>query len=221
MATTTTTIATTTTNQTTAKMEQIFDRRNCVGGVEVRQSGEANTLHGYALKFDVQYDMGWFTESISRSALKSADMTDVRILFNHDPSLILGRTLSGTAQVGVDEVGLWYSVDLPKSPNGENVRVALERGDITQSSWGFYLDSSSGTAPDVWEMRDGKNHRTITSVGRIVDASPVTYPANPDTSAAKRSYEQQVKPAGLTATEIQELNNKRLHIINLMTASNQ
>jgi phage head maturation protease len=121
----------------------------------------------------------------------------------------------------VDEVGLWYSVDLPKSPNGENVKIALERGDITQSSWGFYIDYTSGIIHDLWENVNGKEHRTILRVKKVVDASPVTYPANPDTSAAKRSYEQQVKPAGLTATEIQELNNKRLHIINLMTASNQ
>jgi phage head maturation protease len=61
-------------------MEQIFERRNSVGGIEVRQAGEENTLYGYALKFDVQYDMGWYTESIGRSALEFADMTDVRII---------------------------------------------------------------------------------------------------------------------------------------------
>ena len=200
----------------------IKEQRDCVGGIEVRQSGDTNTLHGYALKFDVQYDMGWFTESISRSALKSADMTDVRILFNHDPSLILGRTTSGTATVGVDDTGLWYSVDLPKSPNGENVRVALERGDITQSSWGFYLDFSDGTVSDNWLYPDGgKAHRTIVKVKKVVDASPVTYPANPDTSAAKRSFEQQVKPTGPTPEEIQNICIKRLRIIELMEASNQ
>jgi HK97 family phage prohead protease len=202
------------------KQTAIKEHRDCVGGIEVRQSGDTNTLHGYALKFDVQYDMGWFTESISRSALKSADMTDVRILFNHDPSLILGRTTSGTATVGVDDTGLWYSVDLPKSPNGENVRVALERGDITQSSWGFYLDFS-GNPADHWEERNGKQHRTILSVSRVVDASPVTYPANPDTSAAKRSFEEQTKPTGPTPEEIQNICIKRLRIIELMEASNQ
>jgi HK97 family phage prohead protease len=201
----------------------IKEQRNCVGGIEVRQSGETNTLYGYALKFDVTYDMGWFTESISRSALTEADMTDVRILFNHDPNFILGRTASKTATVGVDDIGLWYSVDLPKSPNGENVRVALERGDITQSSWGFYLDyTTDGIVVDDWQYPvNGKTHRTILKVKKVVDASPVTYPANPDTSAAKRSYEEQVKPTGPTPEEIQNICIKRLRIIELMEASNQ
>lgn len=148
----------------------------------------APELFGYALRFGSSYDMGWFTESVDRSALEGADLTDVRVLFNHDSNIVLGRTKAGTAQVGIDENGLWYRATLPDSPNGQNVKVALERGDVDQSSWGFYILS------DTWEMRDGKDHRIIKRVGAVLDASAVTYPANPDTSAAKRSFESVQKP---------------------------
>jgi HK97 family phage prohead protease len=169
----------------------------------------APELFGYALRFGSSYDMGWFTESVDRGALEGADLTDVRVLFNHDSNIVLGRTKAGTATVGIDDNGLWYRATLPDSPNGQNVKVALERGDVDQSSWGFYILS------DTWEMRDGKDHRIIKRVGAVLDASAVTYPANPDTSAAKRSLEA----AKTTTTELRpdmaetyELLSRSLHL---------
>jgi len=150
-------------------------------------------LRGYALKFGVPYDMGFFTEEIAAGALDEADMSDVRILFNHDPNLILGRTSAGTARIAIDKTGLFYEAELPDSPNGENVRVALERGDITQSSWGFQLEYDYENPPAEWTRKDGKDYRTITKVKRVFDASPVTFPANPDTTAAQRSLDEYKK----------------------------
>lgn len=152
--------------------------------------------------------MGWFTEEVSPSALNNANISDVRVLLNHDPNNILGRTKAGTARVGVDGVGLWYEVDLPNSPNGQNARVAIERGDISQSSWGFSLrrDDTGRNVGNVWEMRNGKEHRILTDVETVFDASPVTFPANPDTTVAKRSFdasreEIQADPAEEPETE--------------------
>lgn len=149
--------------------------------------GASPEVFGYALRFGSAYDMGWFTESVDRTALDGADLGDVRVLFNHDSNIVLGRTKAGTASVGIDDNGLWYRATLPDSPNGQNVKVALERGDVDQSSWGFYILS------DTWEMRNGKEHRRITKVGSVLDTSAVTFPANPDTTAAKRSLEAATK----------------------------
>lgn len=174
------------------EIENGIERRFAPAGLEVRQSETGGAmLHGYALRFNSTYDMGWFTEEVSSTALQNANMEDVRVLFNHDPNQILGRTSAKTARVGVDNIGLWYEVDLPSSPNGENARVAVERGDVTQSSWGFTLrkDSTGRRTGDKWEMRDGKEHRILTDVDTIFDSSPVTFPANPDTTIAKRSLQ--------------------------------
>lgn len=149
------------------------------------------SVFGYALKWGKSYDMGYFTEEIQRSALSEADMSDVRILFNHDPNLIIGRTKSGTATVGTDETGMWYRASIPDSPTGQNLIEALKRGDIDQSSWSFQIarNEAGMSVGDEWRMKDGKEHRVITKVRRVFDASPVTYPANPDTSVAMRSLE--------------------------------
>lgn len=170
------------------------ERRVFSGSLELRATdGGEPEIFGYALKFGVAYDMGWFTEEIHRDALAKADMQDVRILFNHDVNQILGRTKSGTAKVGIDNTGMWYRATLPKSPVGETVRAAIERGDVDQSSWGFTLRYEDDSTGDLWERKNGKDHRTITDVRKVWDASPVTFPANPDTTVAKRSLEFQAK----------------------------
>jgi hypothetical protein len=166
--------------------------RSFTEGVEIRMTEDGKpSVFGYALKWGKSYDMGYFTEEIQRSALSEADMSDVRILFNHDPNLIIGRTKSGTATVGTDETGMWYRASIPDSPTGQNLIEALKRGDIDQSSWSFQIarNEAGMSVGDEWRMKDGKEHRVITKVKRVFDASPVTYPANPDTSVAMRSLE--------------------------------
>lgn len=178
-------------------------------GLEIRAAedgSQTNTLRGYALRFGSVYDMGWFTEEVAPTALDRANMNDVRVLLNHDPNNILGRTAASTARVGVDNVGMWYEVDLPDSPNGQNARVAVQRGDITQSSWGFSLrkDETGRRIGDKWEMRGGKEHRILTDVDIVFDASPVTFPANPDTTIAKRSRDEAMSEKRDGATDMDE-----------------
>lgn len=180
-----------------------IERRYFTEGLEYRakEDGTGGILRGYALKFGSVYDMGWFTEEVDRRALENADMSDVRVLLNHDPNMILGRTAAKTARVGVDKTGLWYEVELPESPNGQNARVAIERGDITQSSWGFMLRYTKESNGDRWEKREGKEHRVLTDVKMVFDASPVTFPANPDTTVAKRNFDIQSQ---IEETEIRD-----------------
>lgn len=183
-----------------------IERRYFTEGIEYRakEDGTGGILRGYALKFGSVYDMGWFTEEVDRRALENADMSDVRVLLNHDPNMILGRTAAKTARVGVDKTGLWYEVELPDSPNGQNARVAIERGDITQSSWGFMLRYTKESNGDRWEKRDGKEHRVLTDVKMVFDASPVTFPANPDTTVAKRNFDIQSQ---IEETEIRDIKD--------------
>ena len=169
-----------------------YERSFIPGQVEYRAAEDGDGMgevFGYALKWGVEYDMGWYREKIDRNALSNADMSDVRILDNHENHLVLGRTKSGTASVGTDEIGMWYRASLPDSPNGQNMRESLKRGDIDASSWGFRIrtDDTGRRIGDKWEKRDGVEIRTITDISVVFDASPVTFPANPDTSAAKRS----------------------------------
>ena len=180
------------TEEISREQVQETETRGFAGDIELREAdGKPAEVFGYALKWGVRYNVAWFTEEIQRGALDEANISDVRILFNHDPNQIIGRTKSGTAQVGFDETGMWYRSTIPNSPFGENLKESLKRGDVTQSSWAFSIarDSTGRSIGDQWDIKDGKEHRIITKVSTVYDASPVTYPANPDTTAAKRSLD--------------------------------
>jgi uncharacterized protein len=159
--------------------------------IETRADAPAGSrrISGYALKFNQAYDMGPFTEEIRSGALNGAAMDDVLALFNHDMNIILARTSSRTLELRIDDIGVHYSFEAPKSPNGDNILESIRRGDVRQSSWSWL-----GAKSD-WETRNGKQHRSITSVAHVVDVSPVTYPANPDTSVALRSRPHAQAPA--------------------------
>lgn len=174
----------------TRKVAPDFERRAVGEVVEVRaMEGGKKKIRGYALKWNQRYSMGWFVEEIHRDALKGADLTDVRALLNHDPNFVLGRTTAGTLTLREDDNGLAYEIDLPDTQAARDLAVSIERGDITQSSWGFTLRIDDNGEGQVWKREDGKDIRTITHVRQVFDVSPVTFPANPDTSVAKRSFD--------------------------------
>ena len=59
---------------------------------------------------------------------------------------------------------------------------SIERGDITQQSFGFTI------AEDSWRTSEKYGEvRTIEKIGRLFDVSPVTFPAYPDTTIALES----------------------------------
>lgn len=156
-------------------------------GVQLRAEVTGRKLTGHAAVFDQVADLGpWGLEALGRSAFDAvlADKaTDVRALFNHDPSQLLGRQSSGTLRVGVDDEGLEFEIrDLPNTQAGNDVRELVERGDLTGASFGFV------PGDDEWSKAgDGRRLRTHTSVARLVDVSPVTWPAYEGASVSMRS----------------------------------
>ncbi|NIP69360.1 MAG: HK97 family phage prohead protease, partial [Planctomycetales bacterium] len=106
-------------------------------------------------------------------ALKESD--DVRGLFNHDPSQLLGRTSSNTMRLSVDQRGLRYDIDVPDTRIGNDVVESIKRGDLSGSSFAFTVDTVE------WQERDGMHIREIRGV-HLYDTGPVTYPAYEATS---------------------------------------
>jgi HK97 family phage prohead protease len=117
---------------------------------------------------------GCFTRVLSKNP-------DVQILFNHDPNLILGRTSSGTARVGESPIGLHFSCNLGKQSYAQDLRESIRRGDVNQCSFGFVVDPDDGGEEDWTKETDSNGDlyacRTIKHVSRLLDCSPVTYPA--------------------------------------------
>ncbi len=178
-----------------------IERRTHAEQVELRSSESGQPIaQGYALKFwKRSQPMMGFVEQIDPAAVtKTLQEADIRALFNHEASALLGRKASGTLRVRADEVGVPYEIDLPNTTLGRDVAELLNRGDITGSSFGFRV---VGNGEQWGETEDGYPLRTLTEIA-IRDVSPVTFPAYLDTEASLRSLAEQT---GLEVRALVEL----------------
>lgn len=202
--------------------EETMEKRSI--NYEFRAIPESRTIVGTATVFNSAYDMGWYDEEMSPEVFASADMNDVVALFNHDANMVLARTKSGTLKLNLTGNALEYSFEAPNTTLGNDLLEMVKRGDVYQSSFAFSVEKED------WEEKGGgKPKRIIRSIKKVYDVSPVTYPANPDTMVAKRSYEQ---IAGKVDNDLQsvidisvkseinidnELRRNALHLLKLKT----
>ena len=136
------------------------------------------TIQGVATRFNKPYSMGSYIETINPAAFKSARIADAAVLLNHDMNRVLGRVAAGTARILIDTDALRYTATIdPENGGAMDVYRSIRRGDIFQSSWGFVISK------DRWSVDSkGRTTREILEVLEIFDVSPVTFPANPDTT---------------------------------------
>lgn len=175
---------------------RVRERRDYSTEFELRTLGDGTfEIEGHAAVFNRHsQDLGGFVEQVDRRAFNKtlADGPDTRALFNHNPSFILGRTRAGTLDLSTDAIGLHYRVRSGERSYERDLRESMERGDVTQSSFGFW------TIDDDWGRTEaGMPLRTLTEVSlNEGDVSPVTFPAYLDADsglrAAVRSLEAQV-----------------------------
>lgn len=152
----------------------------------VRAEGAGAMICGHAAVFgSLSEDLGGFREQIAPGAFSQAiSEDDVRALFNHDPNFILGRNRSKTLRMKEDTRGLAMEIDAPDTQTIRDLVLApIERGDVSQMSFGFAVRGANG---DDWQKDEtGQVIRTLRSV-RLYDVSPVVFPAYPQTDVAMR-----------------------------------
>lgn len=165
----------------------MIERRN-FNQIETKQ--ESREVSGYAVVFDsLSNDLGGFNEIITRNALDGViEKSDVFCLLNHDKNKgVLARSNKGTGSLTleIDDKGLKYRFEAPKTALGDELLEGLRRGDISASSFAFTVGS------DSWEKReDGSYLRTINSIKELFDVSPVYQPAYSATSVDTRGLDQ-------------------------------
>lgn len=172
-----------------ATLAKVVERRNTpFRDVQLRAKpngtgGETLTFSGYACVTEASYEMqdwlGPFTEVVRAGAFTKtlSEGADVAFLVNHT-GMTLARTKSGTLQLAEDGTGLLAEADLdPSSPHVQALRSAMERGDIDEMSFAFWVVRQQWS-PD-YEQRD-----ILEVAMNKGDVSAVNYGANPHTTGA-------------------------------------
>lgn len=175
-------------------------------GTEVREARDGK-LEGYAIVYDaLSRDLGGFVERVAKGAVELA--SDVLGTFNHSLDHLLGRTGSGTLELGLDDRGLRYRIDLPDTGAGRDVRALVRRGDIRGSSFTFR------TIDQAWSKSGAAALRTLQKI-RVTEVGPVILPAYPDTTAAMRSLPRGGPADGDTAPGKLAAFRRKLSILDL------
>lgn len=147
-----------------------------------RAKDEAPRIIGHAAIFNSLSDnLGGFREEVARGAFKdSIASDDVWALFNHDPNFVLGRNTAGTLSLKEDRNGLAVDILPPDTQWANDLLVSMERGDITQMSFGFRK------IDDEWRTHEGGQVRRLRKA-KLFDVSPAINVVYPDTDVAVRS----------------------------------
>lgn len=140
-------------------------------------------FQGYAAVFDDISDprhdmfMGEYRLRIKRGAFRKVLNGDTRFLINHT-GMPLARTTAGTLNLWEDTKGLRVEAQIGNYSAGNDLRVALQRGDIDQMSFACFIEEDEWT-----ELDDGTILRDLVAFSAVEDVSPVTFPQWPQTEA--------------------------------------
>ena len=152
-------------------------------GAELRVVGDPDGtkfIEGYAIRFnELSSDLGGWAERIDPAAVRIDP--DMRAFFDHDSSMVLGRISAGTLQAQVTDDGVFVRAQPPDTQWANDLLVSMQRGDISQMSFGFFATE------DSWDKdADGYPVRTVLGAD-VFEVSVVALPAYPTTSAHARS----------------------------------
>ena len=159
------------------------------------KTSEDRTVEGYATVFESpsQY-IGW-TETIHRGAITEDTIkeSDVLAKFNHNDEKVLARSNKGQGSLllEIDDNGLRYMFESPKTALGDELLEYLHRGDITQSSFAFTISKEEGA--ERWYKKEGMIYRDIYKIDKLYDVSPVFQPAYEATSCSARYADVKAK----------------------------
>jgi HK97 family phage prohead protease len=183
------------TNRSKGRTVSKIETRVFTNDFEVRETADGMTLTGYAARFNEPSEPLPFVERIAPGAFKLSlrSKNDIKLLWNHDSSTVLGSTRSKTLRLYEDELGLRIEADLPDTQAGRDAKVLIQRGDVTGFSFGFTVPPNG----DTWNA-DG-TERTLKSVRLVEVSTGVAFPAYPSTNstAQVRSLEDVVVAVGV------------------------
>lgn len=124
---------------------------------------------------------GKYTEIIKPEALAGADLTDTRLLYNHDTSKVPLAKAPKTMQLMNSPAGLKMVAQLPETEEARSVHTAVQRGDLSGMSFSFKVPPGG----DSYDPRT--NTRTINKIDKVYEISVVPFPAYPQTSIEARA----------------------------------
>lgn len=176
-------------------------------GGELQIEVSDRLVSGYAVVFDTwSNDLGFY-EKILKGAITEDTIkrSDVICKLNHDDQKVLGRSKYGEGSLilEVDEKGLKYTFEAPKTQYGDELLELLRRKDIQGSSFAFTIEEDEFSYQWPFDKdADPVLCREVIKVDKLFDVSPVFTPAYEATSVQNKRKLEEVE---LKSNEINQI----------------
>ncbi len=173
-----------------------YETRTLLKQLELRDADKSKhpksigTLDGRVANWNVRsVDFGGFFEELapncfSRSLKMKDDRHDVRALYAHDKTRVLGRSSAGTLECGEDELGLWMRAHLIDTTDGRDAIKNVEAGNLNAMSFGFLPMEKP-----IWK-RDGADMIRRVEHAHLFEVSIVAWAQYPETELAVRELNE-------------------------------
>lgn len=175
--------------------------RACTARAE--RTGGALTLRGapvvYGEPAEITGPGGSYTETILPGALDETDLSDIRLLYNHDLNKVPLARSPKTMDIIKSGAGLEIIAHLPDTEGALAIYKAVQRGDLTGMSFAFDIPPGG----DEW----GGGSRTIKKIGKIYEVSITPFPAYPQTKVEARGGAETKGGNGMEFETVQDAFN--------------
>lgn len=173
---------------------------------EAADGGESRTIEGYALKFGVRSRLlcDWwdpYYEVLEPGCItrETLDACDIMLTMFHDRQLILGRSRNGvgTLHYDVDEIGVKFWAEMPKTADGDKALELVQRGDLSGCSFIYSTDETDSENAVSYERLTEKTEggddillRHVKRIDNVYDFTITPKPAYEQTTVSKREVEE-------------------------------
>ena len=185
-----------------------------VTDLQIRELEDGKRVIEGLIPYNSRSEWMGFYEYITPTAFNKtiADGSDVRALWNHDTTKLLGRVKNGSLRLRSEDDGLHMECDLPKTSYAEDVYNLIREGYNTGMSFGFT------TIQDKWEEQVDETGRAVPVCYlievRLFEVSfCVAFPAYEATGSEARNIRsildeiKAIKPETLSEEDRQALDN--------------
>lgn len=166
----------------------------------VEGGGDSRIIEGYAIVFGVQSKLliDWgeaYREIIEPGAVTQENLArfDIKMTLWHNRERLLARSNrgAGTLTLTVDEVGVKYSFEAPRTPDGDTALELVKRGDLAGSSFIFWSDET--TSVSYTKNEEGVIIRHVNRIDEIFDMTIASDPAYAQTNVTAREMNEAVR----------------------------
>lgn len=183
--------------------------------LDIEDADKKYMVEGYASTFDkyllLTIDGEDYFERIEPTAFDDADLSDVVFRVDHEGP-VYARSSAGSVEIWHDEHGLGQRADLGRTQRARDLFADIKVGNYPQMSFAFVVADDG----DYFDM--ATNTRVITKIDKVFDVSPVSFPANPNTSlsVSTRDYFNgviEMKRAERLEREKRETQKQKIRIL--------